>query len=181
MICIGNLMNDPRMDCRAPATTTLSANFEQIQNITEGDQRGISIKAEGFTNIQNEGDKAELNELQMMVNSHKMIESTGETRGINTPGVMGRVTNLIKIQHLSMVSILEPFTDNSHLNRVRISFCMDKATCNKNGKICLFWNLEGECKVLESDEQQITWEISHVTNPITHLITVVYIPNPKNT
>jgi len=77
LICIGNLMNDPRMDCRAPATTTLSANFEQIQNITEGDHCGISIEAEGFTNIQNKGDKAELNELQMMVNSQKMVESTG--------------------------------------------------------------------------------------------------------
>ncbi|KAH0709393.1 hypothetical protein KY284_010820 [Solanum tuberosum] len=70
-------MNDPRMDSRAPATTTRSANFEQIQNITEGDQCGISIEAEGFTNIQNEGDKAELNKLQMMVNSQKMVESTG--------------------------------------------------------------------------------------------------------
>ncbi|KAG5606182.1 hypothetical protein H5410_027674 [Solanum commersonii] len=87
---------------------------------------------------------------------------------------MGRVTNLIKIQQLSMVSILEPLTDNSHLNHVRISFCMDKATCNQNGKIWLLWNQEVECKVLESNDQQITCEISHVTNPITYLITVVY-------
>lgn len=101
-------------------------------------------------------------------------------RVINTQEVMGRVTNLIKIQLLSMLQILEQFTDNSYVNNYRISFYMDKATCNKNGKIWLFQNQEVECKVFESDEEQINCEITHFTNPVTNLITVVY-PNVKKT
>lgn len=101
-------------------------------------------------------------------------------RVINTQEVMGRVTNLIKIQLLSMLQILEQFTDNSYVNNYRISLYMDKATCNKNGRIWLLQNQEVECKVLESDEEQINCEISHFTNLVTNLITVVY-PNVKKT
>ncbi|KAG5606181.1 hypothetical protein H5410_027673 [Solanum commersonii] len=45
----------------------------------EGDQCGISIEAEGFTNIQNEGDKAELNEFQMMASLDITLLQTKET------------------------------------------------------------------------------------------------------
>ncbi|XP_049348974.1 uncharacterized protein LOC125813528 [Solanum verrucosum] len=51
---------------------------------------------------------------------------------------------------------------------------MDHATSNINGKIWLFWNTDIICTVLETDEQQITCEISHTDIQGTYIKTFVY-------
>ncbi|XP_015168633.1 uncharacterized protein [Solanum tuberosum] len=56
---------------------------------------------------------------------------------------------LKKMHNLSLIAILEPFSDNDLLNNYRIQLNMDKATCKPNGKIWLLWNVE-------TDEQHIT-------------------------
>ncbi|KAG5570445.1 hypothetical protein H5410_060211 [Solanum commersonii] len=60
------------------------------------------------------------------------------TRSINTQGSLERLQALKKIHHLSMIAILEPFVDNSHINIVRIQLQIDHAVSNPNGKIWLF-------------------------------------------
>lgn len=39
---------------------------------------------------------------------------------------------------------------------------MDNVVCNSNGKIWILWNSDYNCNIIESDEQQITYEIQHV-------------------
>ncbi|KAK4721510.1 hypothetical protein R3W88_011743 [Solanum pinnatisectum] len=51
---------------------------------------------------------------------------------------------------------------------------MDHAAGNPNGKIWLFWTNDTTCKVLETDEQQITCEINHTAIPETYIKTFVY-------
>ncbi|KAG5580314.1 hypothetical protein H5410_050941 [Solanum commersonii] len=73
-----------------------------------------------------------------------------------------------------MIAILEPFSDNSHMNMFKSMLAMDYATSNNNGKIWLFWTNDISCKVLEVDEQQVTCELSHVEAPSTYINTFVY-------
>lgn len=61
-------------------------------------------------------------------------------RSINTKGSMESLQNLRKMHNLAIIAILEPFADNSHLNSCKIQLNMDKAYCNQNGKIWIFWN-----------------------------------------
>ncbi|XP_049399720.1 uncharacterized protein LOC125863746 [Solanum stenotomum] len=51
---------------------------------------------------------------------------------------------------------------------------MDNAISNVNGKIWLFWINDIACKVLETDDQQITCEINHTEAPETYIKTFVY-------
>lgn len=95
-------------------------------------------------------------------------------RGINTQGVMERLNKLKNIHHLSMITILEPFSDISQLHNFKNQLAMDKAISNPNGKIWIFWFVDIDCKILEMDEQQITCEITHVTLLIPFIITLVY-------
>ncbi|KAK6786204.1 hypothetical protein RDI58_014729 [Solanum bulbocastanum] len=73
-------------------------------------------------------------------------------RGINTQGVIERLKNLKNIHYVSMIAILEPFSDNAHINMVKSMLSMDHAASNPNGKIWLFWTNDATCKVLETDE-----------------------------
>ncbi|KAG5631315.1 hypothetical protein H5410_003032 [Solanum commersonii] len=82
-------------------------------------------------------------------------------KGINTQGVVERLKNLKNIHHVSMIVVLEPFSDNNNINMFKSMLAMDNATSNINGKIWLFWTTDISCTVLETDEQQITCEISH--------------------
>ncbi|XP_015166827.1 uncharacterized protein [Solanum tuberosum] len=73
-----------------------------------------------------------------------------------------------------MIAVLEPFSDNSQINMFKSMLAMDHATSNINGKICLFRNTDIVCTVLETDEQQVTCEISHTEIQGTYIKTFVY-------
>ncbi|XP_049391508.1 uncharacterized protein LOC125855898 [Solanum stenotomum] len=95
-------------------------------------------------------------------------------RSINTLGSLERLQTLKKLHNLSMIAILEPFADNSHLNSYRIKLNMENACCNSNGKIWLFWTAEINLNILESEDQHITGTMLHVEIKDKFLITIVY-------
>jgi len=95
-------------------------------------------------------------------------------RGINTQGATERLKNLKNIHQISMIAVLEPFSDKSQINMFKSMLAMDHATSNINGKIWLFWNTDIVCTVLETDEQQVTCEISHTEIQGTYIKTFVY-------
>ncbi|KAK6791450.1 hypothetical protein RDI58_010531 [Solanum bulbocastanum] len=95
-------------------------------------------------------------------------------RGINTQGVIERLRNLKIIHQVSMIAVLEPFSDSAQLNTFKSMLAMDNAVSNINGKIWLFWINDINCTVLEADEQQITCEIKHIEAHMTYLKTFVY-------
>ncbi|XP_015161207.1 uncharacterized protein [Solanum tuberosum] len=49
------------------------------------------------------------------------------TRSINTQGSLERIQKLKKLHHLTLIAVLEPFTDNSQINMLRIQLQMDHA------------------------------------------------------
>ncbi|XP_059289464.1 uncharacterized protein LOC132042983 [Lycium ferocissimum] len=51
---------------------------------------------------------------------------------------------------------------------------MDFAACNPNGKIWIFWTQELSCRIIESDDQQITCELKHIAHQAAFLNTFVY-------
>jgi len=77
-------------------------------------------------------------------------------RSINTKGSLERLQTLKKLHHLSIIAILEPFADNSQIDKVRIHLQMDQAASNPNGKIWLFWSNEVNGHILEQHDQHIT-------------------------
>ena len=48
-----------------------------------------------------------------------------------------------------MIAILEPFADNSQLNKYKILLTMDNALYNGNGKIWFYWTNDLECDSFE--------------------------------
>ncbi|KAK6780088.1 hypothetical protein RDI58_022272 [Solanum bulbocastanum] len=95
-------------------------------------------------------------------------------RGINTQGVIERLKNLKIIHQVSIIAVLEPFSDTAQLNTFKSMLAMDQAISNSNGKIWLFWNTDVTCKILEADEQQVTCEINHNEVPVTYIKTFIY-------
>ncbi|KAG5598989.1 hypothetical protein H5410_030359 [Solanum commersonii] len=65
------------------------------------------------------------------------------------------------MHQLSIIAILEPFSDTTHIQKVKSQLAMEHAVSNCNGKIWLFWNIDIDCVVLEEDEQQITCDMGH--------------------
>ena len=63
---------------------------------------------------------------------------------------------LRKVHHLSIITILEPFSDSVHVQNFKDHLNMDNATSNCNGKIWVFWSSDVDCNILDEDEQQIT-------------------------
>lgn len=51
---------------------------------------------------------------------------------------------------------------------------MEKALCNNNGKIWVFWNRNMDCQMQEKDEQQLTYEIQYTQIPDKFFATYVY-------
>ena len=82
-------------------------------------------------------------------------------RSINTFGALERLINLRKMHNLSMIAVLETFSNLSHLESYRMQMLMNCGYSNPNNKIWLFWSNEVTCSILESDQQQITCEINH--------------------
>ncbi|KAG5580344.1 hypothetical protein H5410_050971 [Solanum commersonii] len=99
--------------------------------------------------------------------------SRPNTRSTNTKGSLERVQNLKKIHNLSMIAILEPFSNNSQLNNYRLQLNMDNAFSNQNGKIWIFWTIDYDCNILESDDQQCKDELRRpLWDRFIHLSTV---------
>ena len=73
-----------------------------------------------------------------------------------------------------MIAILEPFTNQSQLEFYRLQLLMNKGYCNPNNKIWIFWSTEVTCNILESDQQQVTCEISYEGYSEKFLMTYVY-------
>ncbi|TMX05672.1 hypothetical protein EJD97_012153, partial [Solanum chilense] len=95
-------------------------------------------------------------------------------RSINTFGALERLINLRKIHNLSLIAILEPFTNHSQIDSYRLQMLMNNCHSNPNNKIWLFWTNEVICNILESSEQQITCEICHEECSENFLMTYVY-------
>jgi len=95
-------------------------------------------------------------------------------RGINTQGVLERLKMLKKMHQLSIIAILEPFLDKTHVQSFKNQLAMDQAVSNCNGKIWLFWNTDIDCVILEEDEQQITCDIRHNELQTNFTYTFVY-------
>ncbi|KAK6793719.1 hypothetical protein RDI58_007172 [Solanum bulbocastanum] len=95
-------------------------------------------------------------------------------RGKNTQAVIERLKNLKNIHHVSMLAILEPFSDNTNINIFKSMLAMDHAVSNPNGKIWLFWINDITCSVIENDEQQITCELNHTKASAKYIKTFVY-------
>ncbi|KAG5595027.1 hypothetical protein H5410_036259 [Solanum commersonii] len=78
------------------------------------------------------------------------------------------------MHQVSMIAILEPFSDSTQINMFKSMFAMDHAVSNINGKIWLFWTNEITCSVFEADEQQISCELTHTEVPETYIKNFVY-------
>ncbi|KAK4733781.1 hypothetical protein R3W88_008042 [Solanum pinnatisectum] len=94
-------------------------------------------------------------------------------RGITTQGALERIKTLRKLHHLSIMAILEPFSDSNLIQSFMHQMNMEQAVSNGNGKIWLFWSKDIDCVVLEEDDQQITCEFSH--NEIQEHFTITFV------
>ncbi|XP_019239991.1 PREDICTED: uncharacterized protein LOC109219985 [Nicotiana attenuata] len=99
---------------------------------------------------------------------------TWNVRGIRTSGALERLKILKKLHNISLIAVLEPFLDDTHLNHFKIQLSMHHATSNVNNKIWIFWDQEFQGSVLDSDEQQVTLELRHVEAAETFHISVIY-------
>lgn len=62
------------------------------------------------------------------------------------------------IHKLSMIALLEPFPDSSHIQHYKTQLNMDYPATNLNYKIQGFWSEDVDCNVLDNDDQKITCE-----------------------
>ena len=67
-----------------------------------------------------------------------------------------------------MLSILEPFSNQSLIDSYRMQLFMT------NNKIWLFGSNDITCDILESDQQQVTCEVSHENCSEKFLMTYIY-------
>ncbi|XP_069154435.1 uncharacterized protein [Solanum lycopersicum] len=77
------------------------------------------------------------------------------------------------MHHLSIIAILEPFSDNVNIQSFKVQLNMDNATSNCNSKIWVFWNSDIDCNILDEDEQQITCDMKH--NELQYQFTTTFI------
>ncbi|KAK4707383.1 hypothetical protein R3W88_033072 [Solanum pinnatisectum] len=95
-------------------------------------------------------------------------------RSINTQSSLERLQTLKKMHQLSMIAILEPFVDISHLNNVRIHLQMDHAVSNPNGKIWLLWSNDITGNIHENGEQHFTCEFKHSDLNESFMVSFIY-------
>ncbi|KAG5576483.1 hypothetical protein H5410_056617 [Solanum commersonii] len=81
------------------------------------------------------------------------------------PKFFGKTSTLKKMHQLSMIAILEPFADNSHLNIVRIQLQIDQA---------LFWSGEITGNNHENSEQHIIGEFKHSVLTERFMVSLIY-------
>ncbi|XP_015167780.1 uncharacterized protein [Solanum tuberosum] len=95
-------------------------------------------------------------------------------RSINTKGSLERLQTLKKLHHLSIIAILEPFADNSQIDKVRIHLQMDQAASNPNGKIWLFWSNEVNGHIFEQHDQHIAVTSKYTNIPDKFMMSFIY-------
>ncbi|KAH0773495.1 hypothetical protein KY290_010632 [Solanum tuberosum] len=78
------------------------------------------------------------------------------------------------MHNLSMIAILEPFAENTQINKYKIQLNMDKAFFNKNGKIWIFWNEDMDCHIIEAEDQHITCSLEHIEVKDKFMISFIY-------
>ena len=81
---------------------------------------------------------------------------------------------LKKLHHLSIINILEPFSNSVYVQNFKVQLNMENATSNYNGKIWVFWSSDLDCNILNEDEQQITCDIKHNELQRQFITTFVY-------
>ena len=67
-------------------------------------------------------------------------------------GVLERLKMLSKLHNLSVITILEPFSDSVHIQNFKVQLSMDNAIRNCNSKIWVFWSNNIDCNILDEDE-----------------------------
>ena len=80
---------------------------------------------------------------------------------------------LRKLHQLSVITILEPFSDSVHVQCFKAQLIMENATSNCNGKIWDFWSNDIDCNNLDEDEQQITCNMKH--NELEYQFTSTFV------
>ncbi|WMV30192.1 hypothetical protein MTR67_023577 [Solanum verrucosum] len=94
--------------------------------------------------------------------------------GINTKRALERLQTLKKAHNLSIIAIVEPFADQSHIAIVKLQLQMDQAVSNPNGKIWLFWSTNVTVQVLEKHDQHIIVTFQHTTLRDKFMMSFVY-------
>ena len=77
------------------------------------------------------------------------------------------------MHHLSIITILERFSDNKNIHNFKIHLAMENAVTSCNGKICVFFNEDIEGVINDEDEQQITCESKN--NDVQKHFTITFI------
>ncbi|WMV45640.1 hypothetical protein MTR67_039025 [Solanum verrucosum] len=95
-------------------------------------------------------------------------------RRINTKGSLERLQTIKKLHQLSIIAILEPFGNNSHINTVRSQLQMDYAVSNDNGKIWLFCTNEVIGSIMETHDQHITITFHHTDMSKKFIMSFIY-------
>lgn len=54
--------------------------------------------------------------------------------------------------HESIITILTPFSNSSHVQNFKIQLHMENATSNYKGKNMIFWSSDIDCSILGDDE-----------------------------
>ncbi|XP_069145607.1 uncharacterized protein [Solanum lycopersicum] len=86
---------------------------------------------------------------------------------------MERLKMLRKMNHISVIAILEPFSNRVNIQSFKVQLNMDNATSNSNSKIWVFWNSDIGCDIFDEDEQQITCDMKH--NELQYQFTSTFI------
>ncbi|KAG5606119.1 hypothetical protein H5410_027611 [Solanum commersonii] len=91
---------------------------QEIQEVTN--QQGLSPRGRQKTKQDNTNTSAN--------------SSRPNTRS-RSRGSLERIQTLKKLHNITLIEILEPFSDNDHINTYKIQLNMDQAHYNDNGKI----------------------------------------------
>ena len=68
---------------------------------------------------------------------------------------------LKKLHQLSIITILEPFSNSVHVQSINAQLNMKNAASNYNGKIWVFLSSDTDCNILDEVEQEITCNMKH--------------------
>ncbi|OIT31321.1 hypothetical protein A4A49_31488 [Nicotiana attenuata] len=190
-------MNDP--NAYDVLTSPADAEVFDKNSPDEDEYRPIISEDEMRGDLDNETDSSEVSEqdhhCDLLINAINGVDNLDEaippkrspskmrlsprlTRnraaGIRTSGALERIKILKKLHKISLIAVLEPFLDDSHLNHFKIQLSMHQATSNNNNKIWIFWDQDINATVLDSDDQQVTLELRHVEAADPFHISVIY-------
>ncbi|KAG5567974.1 hypothetical protein H5410_065010 [Solanum commersonii] len=142
--------------------SNLQEKCSDVQRMTE--EQGLSLR----------GRKQTRHIPHQTITNMSENSSRRMTRSINTKGALERLQTLKKTHNLSIIAILEPFADQSHIATVKLQLQMDQAVSNPNGKFWFFWSTDVTGKVLEKHDQHITVTFQHTALPDKFMMSFVY-------